>query len=47
MISDCMFDKEVSREEMNGFYFVWSKHNSSEEERWRWMCRGYIASMEM
>ena len=47
MMSDCVFDREEIREEMNGFSSVRAKHNSGEEGRWRWRCREYKASMEM
>ena len=47
MMSDCVFDREERRKEMNGFDSVQLKHNGGEEGRWRWRCREYKASMEM
>ena len=47
ILSDCVFDIQERREEMNGFSSVRSKHNGGEDGRWRLWCRKYRASMEM
>ena len=47
MMSNCAFDKEEKRDEMNEFSYVQSNHNNGEYGRWKWRCREYRASMEM
>ena len=44
MMSDCVFDKEDKREEMNGFRLVRPKHNGGEDGgagniEHQWRCR--------